>query len=852
MAESMKRIDASAGTGMTDFYKKRMSRNSIFFLLLAAAPCADSRFARAQDDAPPVAQPANAGAAAIPDTNAAPVAEPVTTTDTSSTNAAPGTTPGLVILNPAAERFDSAMATFQAGHFADAVTAFSDFVRDFPQDRRREEALFRLAESYRNLGRTADALAAYTFEVQAYPEGPLRIEAELRRGAIFFDQGKISEAIAPLQRVADRGDGELKEAADYLLGRCFLATQKEAAGRALLQPLADAQPPGKYTGEAAQALAELEDTEGHSPQALALWQTALPLAADPAIKATIAARGGWSALGANQSGAAEKLFQAARGFAPTGNARKVANTGLLRLLFQQKRYAEWVAIYGPEKENLLDSARAETLYDLGHAEFATKHWSEAAEAFDQYLREFSTDPNAVTAAYERFLAGAQIDATKTVNEAEAYLKAWPQSPYRARVQLVEAQQLSAEKNFTDAAPLWKSLSQEAGDASWPHQDILLELAGSYDALHDWANAATAYQAYLDADGISARQTLRVQARLAVCLQNADQLAAATQAWQAVQSEAPAGSAEQEAALESLALIYARGGPAQATAMADTFRALLEKFPQSPLRAMAAFSVGDALFKNRDYAGAEPFLLHAREWDSAAWRQPATQRLALGAYGLKDVAKALAYLKEYDAIPLPADALAREAARLPAAFYYWLAEDARKNGHWSEAEALYLRVTQHPHPGDLLAGAWWQLGEAQSQRKEWPAAVASYEQYRALKPDSKDATVVLLALGRAQLGAQNLDAAKALGQQALLQEPEGPNSAAARTLLAETALSAHSNVEAARMFATLAVLFDDPKITPQAMARAADAFDAAGDATDAAQWRQKLQAKYPQFQPVPYL
>src|SRR5277367_5335997 len=103
-------------------------------------------------------------------------------------------------------------------------------------------------------------------------------------------------------------------------------------------------------------------------------------------------------------------------------------------------------------------------------------------------------------------------------------------------------------------------------------------------------------------------------------------------------------------------------------MVAIFRALLDKFPQSPLRAMAAFSVGDSLFKNRDYAGAEPFLLNARNWDAGTWTQPATQRLALGAYGLKDYDKTVAYVKEYDTIPTPAsaDPQAQIAARLPAA------------------------------------------------------------------------------------------------------------------------------------------------------------------------------------------
>ena len=801
---------------------------------------------------PPVVTPVDISTA----TNAAPAPTPASPVP--GTTAPAATTNSIVVLNPAETRFDSAMALFQAGQFADAVTAFSDFIRDFPEDRRREEALYRLGESYRALGRIDDALAAYTFEIQNYGEGPLRISAQLRRGAILFDQNKFADAIPPLQEVVAKGDGDIQAAASYLLGRAYLATQKETEGRGLLEPMANAQPPGKYAGEAARALAELDDGENKSAEALAFWQKALAIAVDPEVQAAIAARGGWSALAARDDAAAETLFQTARRDDPSGTSRKVANTGLLRLLFQQKRYPEWLMIYQAEQNELLDSAREEYLYDLGHVEFAAKQWSEAATAFDQYLREFGTKPAAVEAAYERFIAVTQVDRAKTVSEAEAYLKAYPQSPYRARVQLVEAQELSAQKKFAQALPLWESLVNEKGAADWPRQTILLELARSYDALHDWAKAATAYQNYLDDLAANpggkgaAHQSLQAEARLAVALQNSDQLLAATQAWQAVQAQAPAGSPEQEMALEALGLVYARGGPVQQAEMAETFRTLLRQFPQSPLRAMAAFSVGDAMFQQHDYAGSETYLRKAREWDPKTWQQPATQRLVLAAYGMKNEAKARAYIKEYDAIPLPNDPQARIAARLPAALFYWLAEQARQAGHWDEAENFYTRVTQHPDPGDLLAGAWWQLGEIESRRKEWPAAVASYSQYRQLKPDAKDATQVLLALGRVQLGAGNLDAAKALGNQALLQEPEGPNSAAARMLVAETAFAAQSYAEAARMFATLAVLFDDPKITPQAMARAADAFDRAGDAKSAADWRAKLQAKYPGFQPVSYL
>ena len=125
----------------------------------------------------------------------------------------------------------------------------------------------------------------------------------------------------------------LKEDAEFLLGRAFLATQKEAAGRALLQGLIDAQPPGKLAGTAAQALAELDDSQGKSRPTR--WRfgnkaiTLLPNASAQAVGGGV--RAGWSALAAKQPAAAQRRFFCRRATSVRGGqVLKVANTGLLR------------------------------------------------------------------------------------------------------------------------------------------------------------------------------------------------------------------------------------------------------------------------------------------------------------------------------------------------------------------------------------------------------------------------------------------------------------------------------------------------------------------------------------------
>jgi TolA-binding protein len=811
----------------------------------------------AQETNAPVAQPALPLAA--PADQPAPVAQPVTD---AAANAAPNPGAGLIVAVPAEARFTTAMNAYNSGQYTEAVTALSDFITSFPQDRHREEALYRLAESYRVLKRPDDALDAYTFQAQAYPDGLFRVNAELQRGAILFDRQKFADAIPALQYVADKGDGELQLAAKYLLGRSLLATRKEPRARALLQAIADAEPATNFSGDAAQTLAGLDDAQGKYSEALPLWQKAVVLATDPEVKATAAARGGWSALESKQPDVAERLFRIGAGAGGTSATRKIANTGLLQLIFQQKRYSDWLKVYQeattPREPELMDSAREEILYDHGQAEFLLKHWPEAVVAFDAYLEAYPASGSAITAAYERFLADTQIDPARAPAEGDAYLKTWPDSPYRGQVQLLRAQEWSREGKFADALPLWTSLAQEPAKPDWPRDQILLELARAHDELGNFSQAATAYQNYLDAlnsrpgDGHAQKQILHAQARLAVCLEKTHQLLAASNAWNTVLSLAPEGAPEQESALESLGLIYARGGPNQQALMVGVFRKLLDRFPNSPLRALAAFTVGDDLFAKRDYTGAERLLLNARNWDAKTWEQPATQRLVLGAFGMKNYNAAIGYLNEYDTLPAPADPRAASAARLPAALFYWLADTARKSGRLGDAEAYYLRVIRHPDPGALLPGAWWQLGEVQSRRKEWTGAVSSYENYRGLDSQAGNATSVLLALGRAELGAGAFDAAKRLAEQTLVQEPEGPRNAEARMLLGETAFARADFAEAAKQFALVAELFDDPEITPRAEARAADAFERAGDPASARQWREKLKDHFPDFQPAPYL
>ena len=325
-------------------------------------------------------------------------------------------------------------------------------------------------------------------------------------------------------------------------------------------------------------------------------------------------------------------------------------------------------------------------------------------------------------------------ARKTAGRGRAYLKSWPKSPYRAQVQLLEAQELSREKKFADALPLWENLANEPATAptgrtsrfcsSWPAPTTSsaifprpprpTKITWTTSTSHPSQATRRSRKAHI----ADARMP---QARLAVCLQKSDQLLAATEAWKAVQSLAPDGSPEQEdGARVARPDLRARAARRRQQPMVDTFRKLLDKFPNSPLRAMAAFSVGDRFSKSATTPARSRSCSTRAAGTPKTWQQPATQRLVLAAFGMKNYNATVGYLKEYDTIPAPADPQAAIGGAASRSAVLLARRDRAQAGKLGRRGDLLPARDPAPRSRRSARRRWWELGEVQSQRKEWPA------------------------------------------------------------------------------------------------------------------------------------
>ena len=105
---------------------------------------------------------------------------------------------------------------------------------------------------------------------------------------------------------------------------------------------------------------------------------------------------------------------------------------------------------------------------------------------------------------------------------------------------------------------------------------------------------------------------------------------------------------------------------------------------------------------------------------------------------------------------------------------------------------------------------------------------------------------LLVRGDALIGLQRYDDAQKASDEMLELQPEGTLNAKARLLSGRVALARNKYDDAAKIFMSVSVLYDDPEITPQALTQAAEAFDKAGEAGEAAKANEELKARFPDY------
>ena len=177
---------------------------------------------------------------------------------------------------------------------------------------------------------------------------------------------------------------------------------------------------------------------------------------------------------------------------------------------------------------------------------------------------------------------------------------------------------------------------------------------------------------------------------------------------------------------------------------------------------------------------------------------------------------------------------------------WLGIEYFNEKNYQTAEKYLSALGKIDNRGSVKPDFWFYLGDAATKLKNFTEAEDAFGKYLQTAKDPAGKAKVLLALGAVKIGAHKPDDAQKIAEEIMALQPEGRVNAEARLLAGDVQLERGNFDDAGKAFMSVALLYDDPAITPRALNKAASAYQRAGRADEADRLSRQLRERYPNY------
>ena len=813
----------------------------IFFAIPAGAQQRTPEVRRAQ----PVEEPPTPRAVPFdtPPRRTAPPPVPDQNT-TAPSDQAPPEAPPTETEAPDRRQLDYANGLFSRKMYDLAVPEYEKYLGQYPGVPGRASAYFYLAECYRALNRSASARTNFQNVLDNYSESEFAGPASYGVAEILFTQKDYAGALTLFHRAAAKSkESGLALSARYFEARCLENVDRKDEAQNLYQQVAEVRNPNPYRDDARLAAGSIALARGRKADALRNYEALANETQKPALKAEATVRAGMVAVDLQQTEKgkfdkamaekAQSLLQKGRSLPEAGRWHAVAEVGLLRLQYQSGQYDKVLAEYKRGEKEIPEEVRAEMMLIVGNSQRQLGRTKEADAVYVQSIAKYPDREEAKDAQYQRLINFYNSNAPTLLAEVEEYLKSNP-TPERAdQAKLLKAEYFYKEQKFADAAPIYAELRASHLSPKL-RAESAYKLGWCFVQLKDGAQVIEAFsyliQGFPDGQQLPAALTQR-----ALAYQEGKDYDAAVQDLNTLLAKYP-GAKEREAALQQKALIL--GQQDNSKGMSDAFRQLLKEFPKSPVAAQANYYIGKVAFEAKDYKGALAPLEAARQLNKEQYYNLATLRIV----------SAFFYLKDRPALTREVDGFlaASSGAKVPAEILEWLGVEYYNEKNYPAAEKYFSVLGQSESLGNVKPDFWFYLADTETKLKNFAQAEVAYEKYLQVATDPAAKAKTLLALGATKIAAHKPDDAQKIAEEIMTLQPEGRVNAEARLLAGDVQVERQHFDEAGKAFMGVALLYDDPAITPRALQKAALAYQKAGKTEEADRVTKQLREKYPDF------
>jgi TolA-binding protein len=755
----------------------------------------------------------------------------------------PEAPPAAETEQPEKRQLEYANALFTRKLYDLAIPEYQKYLDDYPGASGRSNAYFSLGECFRNLNKSSSARTNFQRVLNDYAESDFAGPAAYALAEMAFTQKDYAAALPLFHRsVTKSKDAAVALSARYFEARCLEALDRKDEACDIYQQVAEAKNPNPYREDSRETAARIAVARGRKADALKQYEALSNETQKPALKTEATVRAGLIALDLLQSdkgkidkGMSDKamtLLQKGRSLSEAGRWRSLAQLGILRLQFQTGQFAQLLSDYKKTQQQLPEEMRAEVILLAANSQRQLGHAKEAEALYREIIDKYPGREEAKDAAFERLINIYNSDPSSLPPEVDEFLATNPSAERADQAKLFKAEALYKQQNYPRAAPIFSELRASKLSPKL-RAEAAYQLGSCYLQMKDVAGIVEAFGFFVQAfpDNPLAPSAYAGRAETYESDKNYD---AALSDWNAILAKYPQ-ALEREEALQRKALIL--GQQQNAKGMSETFRQLLKEFPKSPAGSMAHYYIGKAAFEMKDYKTALVSLNTARQLDKDRYYVQATVRIISSYFGLHDRG---AVTREVDGF-LAANA----AGTIPAEILEWLGIGYYNEKNYAAAEK-YLGVLGKIDNPPVKPDFWFYLGDAAAKQQNFDESETALGKYLQVATDPAGKAKVLLKLGEVKIAAHKPDDAQKIAEQIMVLQPEGQVNAQARLLAGDVQFERGNFDEASKAFMGVALLYDDPAITPRALHKAATAYQRAGNTAEADKVARQLREKYPNY------
>ena len=739
-------------------------------------------------------------------------------------------------------QLEYANALFARKMYDLAIPEYEKYLGDYSSGSGRANAYFGLGESYRLLGKNGSARTNFQKLLDDFGDSEFAGPAAYALAVLAFSQKDFAAAQPLFHKAAAKSkDASVALSAKYFEARCLESTKRADDALTLYLQVAEAK--SQYREDARTTAGAMLLARGRRVDALKQYEALASEAEKPAAKAESAVRAGLIALDLAvadrakiDSAMAEKaraLLQKGRAASDSGRWKGVAQAGLLRLEYQTGQFAQVVSDYKKSAEQLPEEAKPEAMLLVGNAQRQLGHTQEAEGIYREIIEKFPSREEAKDARYQRLINIYNSDPNAVIAEVDEFLKTNPASERADQAKLLKAEALYKQQKFAEAAPFYEEL-RASQLAPTLRAEAAYKQGWCAVQMKDAAHVIEAFSYFIKTFPDNPQTPIALTQR-ALAYQQSNNMDAAIADLNFLIANYRAAK-EREAAIQQKALLL--GELNREPEMAQTFQQLLKEYPKSSAVAQANYYIGKAAFDGKEYKRALTFLDAARRLNREQYYTPATLRIILAYYYLRD--------RKTTTTEVDAFLAATGSTSIPPEVLEWLGIEYYNDKNYLLAEK-YLGVLGHiENPTGVKPDFWFYLGDVASKLKYYDEAENAYSRYLQSSTDAAGKAKALLALGATKIAAHKPDDAEKIAAEIMTLQPEGKVNAEARLLAGDVQFERQRFEDAGKAYAGVALLYDDPAITPRALDKAADAYRRAGKTEEADHVAKQLRDRYPNY------